>query len=39
MTTKEFSDEFDVLIGIHNVSNGTNLSFDEYEKSILLTEA
>lgn len=44
MTTREFSDEFDTLINANASINlfGTTaslVSFDEYEKSVLLTEA
>jgi len=44
MTTKEFSTEFDTLIGAYlstlppNIP-GTILEFDEYEKSVFLTQA
>lgn len=36
MTTEEFSDEFDVLL---RSNSGYGLELDEYEKSVLLTEA
>lgn len=36
MTTKEFSNEFDVLLNSHS---GITVELDEYEKSVLLTEA
>lgn len=39
MTTEEFSNEFDVQIQAYNTTNGLNLSFDEYEKSVFLTQA
>lgn len=44
MTTKEFSDSFDVLFNSYAVSNGfgaadTPYELDEYEKSVLLTQA
>lgn len=44
MTTEEFSNEFDVLINSHANINTfgmteTPVEFDEYEKSVLLTEA
>ncbi len=35
MTTKEFSDAFDIYLSNY----GTGLSFDEYEKSLFLTQA
>ena len=44
MTNEEFSNEFDVLLNSHATSNlygtaqGIN-QLDEYEKSVLLTEA
>ena len=36
MTTEEFSNEFDVLL---NSYSGKSIELDEYEKSVLLTEA
>lgn len=36
MTTSEFSNEFDVFLNSHS---GYSLELDEYEKSVLLTEA
>lgn len=39
MTTTEFSKEFDVLINSHPVAARTAADFDEYEKSVFLTEA
>lgn len=41
MTTTEFSNEFDSLIRLYNSSNEEliKLTFDEYEKSVLLTKA
>lgn len=38
MTTKEFSDKFDVLLNSYN-NTGTSIELDEYEKSVLLTTA
>ena len=45
MTTEEFSNEFDTLLGVYlekyavNNPNIENIKFDEYEKSVLLTKA
>lgn len=44
MTTREFSDTFDTLIGSHSLRGGFGdtiqpLVFDEYEKSVFLTKA
>ena len=39
MVAEEFSNEFDVQIQAYNTANGLNLSFDEYEKSVFLTQA
>lgn len=39
MDIKEISDVFDSLTNNYNKTNGTSLSFDEYEKSIYLTQA
>lgn len=38
MTTREFSDSFDVLMNSNNLSNAS-ATLDEYEKSVFLTEA
>lgn len=43
MTTKEFSDGFDTLLDSYSASpefgSTTPLAFDEYEKSVFLTNA
>ena len=43
MSNQEFSDKFDVLVNAFNVEQGFGkqdyLSFDEYEKSVFLTQA
>jgi hypothetical protein len=40
MTTDEFSNEFDILANSYSDSIGNQLlKFDEYEKSIFLTQA
>lgn len=38
MTTKEFSDAFDIMLNSYGDFSGT-LAFDEYEKSLFLTQA
>lgn len=37
MTTQEFSDAFDTLV--NSYSSGTSVTFDEYEKSLFLTQS
>lgn len=44
MTTEEFSNEFDTLLNSYSIINAfgntpTNITLDEYEKSLLLTKA
>lgn len=39
MTTQEFSNEFDTLLNSHSQSSSNSIVLDEYEKSVLLTQA
>jgi hypothetical protein len=39
MTTEEMSNQFDILINAYSQDSQDLLAFNEYEKSVFLTEA